>query len=1035
MKKIIDQLFSTRMAGLYMLLFAIAIGAATFIENDFGTSSAQKMVFRAKWFEVLLLLFAISLVVNIIRFRMIQNKKWTILTFHAAIIIILIGAGITRYFSYEGMMHIREGEQSNEFLSSETYLQFEIEKDDKLYLFDKPFLFSSKGKNQWKESFQLGDDLLEVNVAGFIPNPGKIIQQSLEGGPIMKIVISSGSGREEYFLRQNDYVQLSGTYFNFGNPYRPNAVNIYYRNDSLVFNAPFELNQMVMATQATTDLPAKQNHMLMLRSLYSNSMINFVIPEFHPSGKLDLVSTARKLESNNYGAAYVKANVNGVEREAFAFGQKGVEGKPAAMDFGTMKLKVAYGSKKIKLPFAIQLHDFIMDRYPGTDNPSSYASEVTLHDPRKDIHMDYRIFMNNILDYGGYRFFQSSFDKDELGSYLSVNHDFWGTWVSYIGYFLLTLGMILTFFSKKSRFYAISSKLKSIRESKQVAAAVIVLVMAMMPSQVSADGSFIDFNDHAIPTAHAELFGKLLVQDHKGRIKPINTLSSEILRKIARKESLHGLTADQILLGMSAFPEDWSNLPLIKLGKNEEIRSILGVEGDYASYNAFFQADGSYKFKDLVRNAHGKKPIDRGTYEKELIKLDERLNICNMVFTNRFLRIYPLENDPNNTWVSPGNLSHKHDGDGTQTLIDKFFPAYRQTLWETTQTNDWILANELVTELGSYQKRIGASVIPNNLRIKLEMFLNKAHIFSRLGMYYGILGLGSLLLFFMSVFSRRFQNDNLLKILIGLLGFGFAFHTIGLAIRWYVSGHAPWSNGYESMIYIAFTTVLAGLIFARKSIGGIAATSFLASIILMVASLSYLDPEITPLVPVLKSYWLTIHVSLEAGSYGFLMLGAIIGILNLLLISFMTKSNQPRINRTVQEMTYISEMTLIGGLFMVSVGTYLGGIWANESWGRYWGWDAKETWALVTILVYAFILHMRFIPGLRGNYAFNVASLFGFASVIMTYFGVNYYLSGLHSYAAGDPIPIPTWVYYTAAAFLVVSLVAFWRKQVVGKLS
>jgi cytochrome c-type biogenesis protein CcsB len=224
--------------------------------------------------------------------------------------------------------------------------------------------------------------------------------------------------------------------------------------------------------------------------------------------------------------------------------------------------------------------------------------------------------------------------------------------------------------------------------------------------------------------------------------------------------------------------------------------------------------------------------------------------------------------------------------------------------------------------------------------------------------------------------------------------------------------------------------MLAGIIFARKSLGGIAATTFLASIILMVANLSYLDPEITPLVPVLKSYWLTIHVSLEAGSYGFLMLGAIIGLLNLILMIFATKNNKDRIKQTVKEMTWISEMTLIGGLVMVSVGTYLGGVWANESWGRYWGWDAKETWALVTILVYAFILHMRFIPGLRGNYAFNVASLFGFASVIMTYFGVNYYLSGLHSYASGDPIPVPVWVYYTAFSFLIISLLAFWRKKV-----
>jgi cytochrome c-type biogenesis protein CcsB len=231
------------------------------------------------------------------------------------------------------------------------------------------------------------------------------------------------------------------------------------------------------------------------------------------------------------------------------------------------------------------------------------------------------------------------------------------------------------------------------------------------------------------------------------------------------------------------------------------------------------------------------------------------------------------------------------------------------------------------------------------------------------------------------------------------------------------------------MIYIAWTSTLAGILFTRKSFGGLAATMVLAATILLVSTLSFLDPEITPLVPVLKSYWLTIHVSLIAGSYGFLMLGAIIGLINLILLIFLKESNKKRVKRIVQEMSYISELTLIGGLFMVSIGTYLGGVWANESWGRYWGWDAKETWALVTILVYAFILHMRLIPKLTGLFAYNVATIFGLASVIMTYYGVNYYLSGLHSYATGDPIPIPSWVYVVVASIITISLLAYVKKR------
>ncbi len=303
------------------------------------------------------------------------------------------------------------------------------------------------------------------------------------------------------------------------------------------------------------------------------------------------------------------------------------------------------------------------------------------------------------------------------------------------------------------------------------------------------------------------------------------------------------------------------------------------------------------------------------------------------------------------------------------------------------------------------------------------------NVFTRLAGFYILLGLTLLFFLFLSVFKPTVNLKKVYVVLFSLVVLGFVLHTIGLGLRWYVSGRAPWSNGYESMIYIAWTSTLAGVLFTRKSFGGLAATMVLAATILFVSTLSFLDPEITPLVPVLKSYWLTIHVSLEAGSYGFLMLGAIIGLINLILMIFLKESNKARIKRIVQEMTYISELTLVGGLFMVSVGTYLGGVWANESWGRYWGWDAKETWALVTILVYAFILHMRIIPKLTGLFAYNLATIFGLGSVIMTYYGVNYYLSGLHSYATGDPVPIPNWVYVVVVSIIIISSLAYFKKR------
>ena len=433
-----------------------------------------------------------------------------------------------------------------------------------------------------------------------------------------------------------------------------------------------------------------------------------------------------------------------------------------------------------------------------------------------------------------------------------------------------------------------------------------------------------------------------------------------------------------------------------------------------------------------------KNPVERGTYDKQLIKVDERVNIVGMIFSGSFFKVIPIEGDKNNTWV--GERFSKENSDAlTSPIAESFFSTYRRALYDAIQLSErgdsntgskiYELCNQIVSELKQYQTLHGAAVIPSKSRVTTEIALNNSNVFNRLALYYFSLGMLFLGLLFYSVFSPDGHAKKFRTALVALVAIGFFFHTSGLGARWYITGRAPWSNGYESMIYIAWTSVLAGLIFTRKSLGAMAATMVLGGAVLLIAMLSYLDPEITPLVPVLKSYWLTIHVSLIAGSYGFLMLGAIIGFINLLMYVVLSANNKPTIVKIIKEMTYISEMTLTGGIVLLSVGTYLGGVWANESWGRYWGWDAKETWALVSILVYAFILHMRLIPGLKSIFAYNFATLFGLSSVIMTYFGVNYYLSGLHSYAAGDPVPIPMWVYYAVAAAAIVSFIAYMQKN------
>ncbi|MCK5730850.1 MAG: cytochrome c biogenesis protein CcsA, partial [Draconibacterium sp.] len=230
----------------------------------------------------------------------------------------------------------------------------------------------------------------------------------------------------------------------------------------------------------------------------------------------------------------------------------------------------------------------------------------------------------------------------------------------------------------------------------------------------------------------------------------------------------------------------------------------------------------------------------------------------------------------------------------------------------------------------------------------------------------------------------------------------FLIHTSGLVLRWYIAGHAPWSNGYESVVYVAWASMLAGFIFGKKYPMVIGTASFLAGITLFVAHLSWMNPEVTNLVPVLKSYWLTIHVAIITASYGFIGLSWFLGILVLILIILRNRVNEESVTGFINQLTTINEMSATIGLYFLTIGTFLGAIWANESWGRYWGWDAKETWSLITIVIYSFIVHMRLIPSLKGVFNYNMASILGFASVIMTYFGVNYYLTGLHSYGQGS---------------------------------
>jgi hypothetical protein len=335
-------------------------------------------------------------------------------------------------------------------------------------------------------------------------------------------------------------------------------------------------------------------------------------------------------------------------------------------------------------------------------------------------------------------------------------------------------------------------------------------------------------------------------------MKPMNTLTSEVLRKISRKESFYGLNADQVFLAMTIYPEEWTEQPIIKIGSQEEIRKLIPARSELAAFNDFFSADGQYVLRDQVRRAYSLQPIDRSLFDKEIMKIDERVNICNMIFNGSMARIYPVEDHPTDQWLTPAEVLRPTGGVIASPFLLTFFQEYVLALQDAIATQDWGPADKQLEALHKFQQEKGGDLLISETQVDFEIMLNKMNVFSRLTKAYGLLGLIFLIMFFTKVFKPELNMRRPTQIASLLLAACFLAHTVGLGIRWYVSGRAPWSNGYESMIYIGFTTVLAGLIFTRKSLGGLTATSILASTILMVAGLSWLDPEITPLVPCIE---------------------------------------------------------------------------------------------------------------------------------------------------------------------------------------
>lgn len=1042
-KKLAKFLFSTRLTSVLFFVFAIAMIVGTFMDKGEATSPtpySRTLIYNAWWFESIMVFFMINFIGNIFRYRLLRKEKWDVLLLHLSFIFIFLGAFITRYISFEGMMSVREGATENTFLSQKTYLttyidgQLEINGQLQRRVLENEVDFSPRLNNKFKVYSDYDGQPVTIELEEFIAGAEEDVVPHPDGAYYLKIVESGEGKPHNHFLKSGQVSSIHNVLYAL-NKFTDGAVNITHTDSTLTIQSPFEGRYMTMATRATGLLVKDSIQPLILRSAYTIGHQTLVFPKPVIKGKFDVVKKSELLRNDEDGLA-LRVSANGDSKIIKLLGGKGSNNAFTQDSVGGLDFAFRYGSKVIELPFSIKLNDFIAERYPGTENSfSAFESKVTVLDEQEG-DFDFHIYMNNILNHRGYRFFQSSYDPDEKGTILSVNHDFWGTNITYIGYFLLYLSMLAILFNKNTRFDDLRKLLRQVKlkKTKLITVVILALSFSSQAQHVHTEGdSHANEHQHSdatiqtpeipskaildsilyanvVPKAEAEKFGHLVIQDLDGRMKPVNTYGSELLRKISKLDHYEELDANQAFLSMQESPMLWWNVPIIHLKrmKSDTVRSVIGVEDDvkYVTLSQFFTKEGFYKISEQLESASRVQVPT--SIQKEFLEANQKVNLLYNTLEGSAIKIFPVPNDPNNTWISPKEYAKQHDK-FQDSLYGNFvktgFLAYLGALQQCKKTGDFSQADMLLNGIKKTQVNKGGDVMLSEEKIKTEVLYNKYDIFKKLFSWYMYAGTIMFILLIVQIFKDRSKiMHKMIKAFKYIIIFLFVLHTIGLIARWYISGHAPWSDAYESMIYVAWATMFFGVVFGRKSDLTFAATAFVTSMLLMIAHWNWMDPFIGNLAPVLNSYWLMIHVAVIVGSYGPFTLGMILGLVNLLLMILTNAENKKKMDLNIKELTIVNEMVLTVGLVMLTIGNFLGGMWANESWGRYWGWDPKETWALISIMVYAFVLHMRLVPGLRGAYTFNLASVIAIGSIIFTYFGVNFYLAGLHSYQAGQQI-------------------------------
>lgn len=635
-----------------------------------------------------------------------------------------------------------------------------------------------------------------------------------------------------------------------------------------------------------------------------------------------------------------------------------------------------------QLPFSITLNQFEIIYYKGTLAPMDFISHISVAD--KDCHRQIqgKVSMNHIFSYQHYRFYQSGYSEDNEGSVFSVSHDPYGIGITYAGYTLLLLSTVFFFFSPQSRFRQL---LKSPLLHRSLT--VILLLFAF-----SLNSNFLKANSPSpkvLPREVAEHFGDLYIL-YNNRICPLQTFARDFTIKLYGSSSYKGLTPEEVLTGWLFYYDSWKNEPIIRI-KSNEARKLLEIEGNYARLKDYISTINEYKLEKMMNHIRSGEQV---TDKRGIEEADEKFNIINLVCTGAMMKIFPCRNIAGKTleWYSQSDQLPQ-DMDNDKWVFIRKSMSYVNEMIVMKKYNDACL---LLEKIKKYQQKECDGLLPADNKFKAEKIYNQFDYSKSVAMACICIGLICFIYYCHCMASQKRTSRKAIIILNILLWIVFTYLSAAICLRGYVSNHLPLSNGFETMQSMAWCTLLLTFLLQRKFAMLLPFGFLLCGLTLMVSMLGESNPQITQLMPVLQSPLLSIHVVVIMIAYSLLAFIMLNGVTAVIL-----HQSQKECKEQIERLQIISQIILYPAIFLLAIGIFIGAVWANVSWGRYWGWDPKEVWALITMLVYALALHPRSLPWFHRTMFFHVFCITAFITVLITYFGVNFLLGGMHSYANG----------------------------------